>query len=131
MRPLIYKFVKLYTPFICAVISVIHGVLILNNVNSSVLRCIGDFTGHSMLVLLFIWIHSKRMCKWYKLSIIMLFLIHVMNITYYITGIIPIWIILYGGLILNIASVMCWLIFRVTYKTSKAIRSACKHSEIE
>lgn len=128
---MIGKFIKLYTPFICAIIACIHGVLFLLKYQNIMLNIFNDLSGHSILLLWFIWIHNKRMCKWYKLSIMMLFIIHIMNIVYYITGVIPVWIIIYGGLILNIDSVMFWLIFRITYKTSKVIHSACKHSEIE
>lgn len=128
---MIGKFIKLYTPFICAIIACIHGVLFLLKYQNITLNILNDLSGHSILLLWFIWIHSKRMCKWYKLSIMMLFIIHIMNVVYYITGVIPVWIIIYGGLILNIASVMFWLIFRITYKATKVIHLACKHSETE
>lgn len=126
------RFIKLYTPFICSIVAAIHGVLfLLEKGNSNILLFFGDITGNSILLLYFVLIHSKRMCKWYKMSIYLLMVVHFLNLLYYAIGEIPAWIVLYCGLILNIASVMCWLIFRVTYKTSKVIHSACKHSEIE
>ena len=117
----INKLIKLYTPFICAVMSAIHGVCFLCKVTDIFfLRIIGDFTGHSFLLLAFVWIHSKRMCKWYKLSIKFLFCIHILNLAYYEIGLVSEWALIYGGLVLNIASMMCWLIFitlRTVYKT--------------
>lgn len=125
------KFIKLYTPFIFAVIALIHGVLFLTGNNCKEFISINEFSGHSIIALWYIWIHSKRMCKWYKRSLIMLFSIHFLNIIYYLTGIIPIWIILYGGVILNIISMICWIVFITTPNITKIIHSACKHSEKE
>lgn len=122
--------IKLYTPFICATISAIHGVLfLLGGLDNKFFLSLGNISGYSLIALCFIWIHSKRMCKWYKLSIKFLFAVSILNILYYIVGKIPVIFIMYAGVVLNIISVMCWLIFITTRNMSKAIRSACIHSE--
>ena len=125
---MIKRFIKLYTPFICAVIAIIYGVFYLTGYKGlfNVVAC--EFTGHSILLLYYVYIHSKRMCKWYKLSIIFLALIHVSNLMYRF-GILEKGSILYIGIICNIIALMCWLIFMVTRRITNTIHSACKHSE--
>lgn len=115
-----YKLLKLYTPFLCALTAIIHGVFYLFDTGYYFRMAFGDITGHSILLLLFVLYHSKRMCKWYKRSIYMLMMVHVVNVLYYIIDFFPIWFVLYGGLVLNIASMMCWLIF-ISTRTIKRI----------
>ena len=89
-----------------------------------------ELTGNSILLLLYVLVHSKRMCKWYKLSIYSLLAIHVLNFAYHIK-LIDVPVLLKLGICVNITSILFWLMFRITYKTAKVIHSACKHSEIE
>lgn len=127
---MIKKFIKLYTPFICAIISTIHGVLLVNKVQTSFYFIAQELTGNSILLLLYVLVHSKRMCKWYKLSIYSLLAIHVLNFAYHIK-LIDVPVLLKLGICVNITSILFWLMFRITYKTAKVIHSACEHSEIE
>lgn len=127
---MIKKFIKLDTPFICAIISTIHGVLLVNKVQTSFYFIAQELTGNSILLLLYVLVHSKRMCKWYKLSIYSLLAIHVLNFAYHIK-LIDVPVLLKLGICVNITSILFWLMFRITYKTAKVIHSACKHSEIE
>lgn len=127
-KSLLYNLVKLYTPFICAIIAIIHGVCYFLEINTRGIYVLGELTGHSILVLLFILYYSRKMCKWYKFSVKILMLLHVSNILYYM-GIIPPKSVIYVSLVLNILALMCWLIFITTRNMSKAIRSACMHSE--
>lgn len=129
MISILSKFLKLYTPFICCTFSALHGVLFICKIESIFYKLSGEFFGQSIIILLFIWIHSKRMCKWYKLSIISLILVHIINLMYYIIDWFPVIISIYGGLILNIIGMLCWLVFITTMNMRKTIRSACKHSE--
>lgn len=127
---MLQKFIKLYTPFICAIIASIHGVLFLLEIESNIfLRILSNITGHSLLLLYFVLIHSKRMCKWYKRSIYMLIYVHVINIAYYLIDEIPIWTVLYGGLVLNIASMMCWVVFIAMRTIFKTVCST--HTDLE
>lgn len=122
------KLIILYTPFICALIASVHGVLYLSDINVRTLYVLSEFTGHSILVILYMLVHSKRMCKWYKITLWLLMLVHFSNIMFYI-GIIPRKSIIYVTLFINISALISWLIFRITYRTSKLIHSACKHSQ--
>lgn len=127
---MLQRLIKLYTPFICSAIAAIHGVLFLLGKDYNVaFRLLGDINGHSLLLLYFVLIHSKRMCKWYKRSIYMLIYVHIINIVYYLIDEIPIWTVLYGGLVLNIASMMCWLIFITLRTISKTVCST--HKDLE
>lgn len=124
------RLIKQYTPFICAIISAIHGVMFLCKVGSvEAFQTMGNTSGYSLILLAYVWAHSKKMCKWYKSSIIMLALVNVLNIMYYNTSFVALWLVLYGGLILNIASMMCWLIFITIRTISKTVCSA--HTDLE
>lgn len=123
---MIKKFIKLYTPFICAIISTIHGVLLVNKVQTSFYFIAQELTGNSILLLLYVLVHSKRMCKWYKLSIYSLLAIHVLNLAYYIK-LIDVPILLKLGICINITSILFWLVFRITYRVSKIICSENTH----
>ena len=120
---LISKLVKLYTPFICAIMSAIHGVLFILDVDTLYYKISGELSGQSILLLIFVQIHSKRMCKWYKLSIYFLYFVHLINLMYYTTDLLTYAIALYGGLVLNIASTMCWLISITLRTISKTVCS--------
>lgn len=122
------EFVKLYTPFICAVVSIAHISLYLYGYNGSFYGIFNNLTGHSILMMIFILYHSRRMCKRYKLSCWLLLFIHINNIIYHL-GFEKYDISVLIILLLSIGSLLSWLIFRVTYKTTKVIRSACKRLE--
>lgn len=122
------KLIKLYTPFICSISSTIHGVLYINKVDTVFYWLASNLTGHSLLVLAFILIHSKRMCKWYKLSIYCLMFVHVVNIlTRFELISRPDSIKM--SILINLAALLFWLIFRVTYKTTNIILRECKYEE--
>lgn len=127
---MISRFVKLYTPFICSLISAIHGVLLLLKVNTSFYWIASSLTGHSILLVLFMIIHSKRMCKWYKMTLYSMLSIHVLNLLTRLK-IIERCDNIKISIVISVFAIITWLIFRVTYKTAKVIHSACKHSEIE
>lgn len=119
------RLVKLYTPFICAIMAIIHGVLYLCKYSGCFYWIASNFTGHSILLIMYVMVHSKRMCKWYKITLWMLMLVHVSNTLFY-TDIIPRRSIIYVTLILNMLALMFWLIFMATRRITKAIHSACK-----
>ena len=124
------RLIKLYTPFVCAVISAIHGVyFIIGQNDCEFFRSIGNVSGYSLIMLAYVWGHSRNMCKWYKASIIMLSFVNVLNIFYYYIDAIGVWTVLYGGLVLNIASMMCWLIFITLRTVSKTVCST--HTDLE
>lgn len=124
------KFIKQYTPFICAIVSIVHIFLYIDGYRGSLYGVLNNLTGHSVIVILFILYHSRRMCKWYKLSCWMLILIHVSNILYHI-GFVKYDDSIFITLLLSIVSLMFSVIFIATKRISNSISRACKHSETE
>lgn len=125
------RFIIMYLPFVSSLFYVIHTLMLMDKVESSLFYGYNsNLFGHSIFWLYLILVRSKNMCKWYKLSIMSSMLMNVLNVLYYhnIIGWLSFLDLL---LVLSIISILSWLIFRITYKTSKAIHSACKHSEIE
>lgn len=114
------KLIRIYTPFICAVIATIHEVLYLMNYESNLFYILNEFTGHSILLILYIIATSHRMCKWYKITNYLLLSIHFLNLLY-IAGYIDYYILLYLGLILNIISLITFLIYRVSVGITKIL----------
>lgn len=127
---MISRFIKLYTPFICSVISAIHGVLLFFKVDTSFYWIASSLTGHSIFLVLFMIIHSKKMCKWYKMSLYLMLSINILNLITRL-GIIERCDNIKISIVISVFAIITWLIFRVTYNTTKIIHSACKHSETE
>lgn len=116
------RLIRIYTPFICAVAATIHGVLLLCKVNSIWLYVLGEFTGHSILLILYIIATTnKRMCKWYRITNYLLLTIHILNLAFY-AKIVPYENIVYYGLVLNILALISFLIYRFTVGITKMLR---------
>ena len=115
---MIIRLIKIYTPFICAISAIIHGVLFFNGYDGELYYILNDVTGHSIIVILYILATSQKMCIWYKLTNTLLLLIHVLNIAYslfkfgYFTAI-------YASISLNILAVITFLIYRVKIGITK------------
>lgn len=117
---MIKRLIRLYTPFICALTAIIHGVLYLTRYDGSLTVVLSEFTGHSILLILYVICTSQKMCKWYKITNYLLLSIHLMNIVY-IAGYMPYDILLYLGILINIIALITFLIYRVTTGITKAI----------
>lgn len=114
------RLVRIYTPFICAIIAIIHGVLYLAGYKGAIYSILNDLTGHSILLILFILSASKSMCIWYKITNYLLLFIHLINISYAL-GYVQYDFVLYLGLVINIIAVICFLIYRVTAVITKIL----------
>ena len=114
------KLIRIYTPFICAIIAIIHGVLYFTEVDGIIFNIFGEIAGHSFLAILYIIATSKRMCKWYKITNYLLFLIHIVNFVY-LAGYINAYILLYASLSINILALISFLIYRVTVGITKIL----------
>lgn len=117
---MIKRLIRIYTPFICAITAIIHGVLYLSKYNGILTVVLSEFTGHSILLILYVIATIGRMCKWYKITNYLLLSIHIMNLAY-ITGLLTYDILLYIGIIINIAALITFLIYRVTAGITKII----------
>lgn len=114
------KLIRIYTPFICAIIAIIHGVLSLLEYQGSLYYILNEFTGHSIFVLLYFIATSKRMCKWYKITIYLLLSIHILNLIY-LFGFIDYYRVLYIGIVINILAFISFLVYRVTVGITKIL----------
>lgn len=117
---MVKKLIRIYTPFICAVAAIIHGVFSLLEYDTKVYYLLGEFAGHSFLLLLYVLANSRRMCKWYKITVYLLLGIHVLNL-FYLFGCLEYYTLLYLGIVVNILAVICFLIFRFTRGVSKIL----------
>lgn len=115
---MIKKLIRIYTPFICAIAALIHGVLYLFEIDCILKPILGELTGHSVLLILYILATSKRMCKWYEITNYFLISIHAINVLY-IYGYLDYFIVLYIGIILNILALISFLIYRATVGITK------------
>ena len=114
------KLVRIYTPFICAVTALIHGVLSLSNYEGIIYGILSELTGHSILKIFYILATSKKMCVWYKITNLLLLSLHFFNFAYYAN-----WItyddILYGGVIINIIAILSFIAFRISIGITKIL----------
>lgn len=114
------KLIRIYTPFICAIIAIIHGVLYFTDCDGVIFSIFGEIAGHSILAILYIIATSKRMCKWYKITNYLLLSIHFVNLLY-IAGFVGFYLLLYAGLTINILALITFLIYRVTVGITKIL----------
>ena len=117
---MISRLIKIYTPVICAVTALIHGVLSLSNYDGIIYGILSEVTGHSILIIFYILATSKKMCIWYKITNLLLLSLHFFNFAYY-----AYWItyddILYGGVIINIIAILSFIAFRVSIGITKTL----------
>lgn len=113
-----FRLLRIYTPFICALAAIIHGVLYLTHYEGMAYHVLSEFTGHSLILLLYVLSTSRRMCKWYKMTVYLLLGVHILNLLYLFTDM-DYYVFFYTGLVTNIMAVICFLIFRFTRGVSK------------
>lgn len=117
---MISRLIKIYTPFICAVTALIHGVLSLSEYRGAIYGVLNNLTGHSVLIIFYMLATSKKMCIWYKITNLLLLSLHLFNIAYYLN-----WITyndtLYGGVIINIIAILSFIAFRVSIGITKIL----------
>ena len=118
----IERLIRIYTPFICALTAIIHGVLFLLEYRGLLYNTLNEFTGHSILLIAYILSASRRMCKWYKITNCILLSIHVINILYIHNYIeidqFHLFIILW---VMNIIALITFLIYRVSVGITKLL----------
>ena len=114
------RLIRIYTPFICAIVAIIHGVLSLTGYEGRLYYILNEFTGHSIFVLLYIIATSRRMCKWYKITVCLLLSIHVLNLLY-LFNLIGYYKVIYSGIVINILAFFSFIIYRFMAKITKFI----------
>lgn len=118
---MILRLIRIYTPFLLALLAIVHGVLFLDGYRGIMYRVISEITGHSILAIIYIISASSKMCKWYKITNYLLLSIHFVNLAYYVDIISDSIIVIYITLLLNILAVGAFLIYRVSVGITKVL----------
>lgn len=118
MRFLI-RFIRIYTPFICTVMALVNGVLFMRGVTElPAVYLMATLTGNSVLVDLYMFATSMRMCIWYKLNLLCLLLIQICGLLYNYYDI-DTSLYLWAVVLLATMGVLFFLIFRVLYNVTR------------
>lgn len=118
----IKKLIRIYTPFILAIGALINGILSINEYDGLLYRIISEFTGHSFIVIAYFISTHKRMCKWYKYTNYLLFIIHIPNVLYYYDIVFKYEIeVFYTAIVLSILALITFLIYRVSVGITKIL----------
>ena len=117
---MIKRLVKIYTPFVCALSAITHGVLYFVGYNGNLYYVLNDFTGHSFLLILYIICTSSKMCFWYKATNYLLMSIHIFNVLNAF-GYLDYKDIFNISIVINICALITFLIYRVTAGITKIL----------
>lgn len=118
---LLARFIRVYTPFICTLMALINGVLFYSPIEYKVFKYLGSATcGYSVIVTLYFFATSRRMCIWYKLNLTCLLLIQILGIVYYFTRM-EFNTYIYSTVLLSAFGIMCFLIFRLFYVVTDSL----------
>lgn len=117
---MVARLIRIYTPFICALAAIIHGVLVLTEYDGYAYCVLSDLTGHSLLLMAYVFATSKRMCKWYKVTCWLLVMIHIINIYYSFFGL-DYYTVICSGIVINIIAVITFLIYRLKVGITKIL----------
>lgn len=121
MMHILLRLIRIYTPFICVLTSLIYGVMCLKGVTFENFDYImSTMTGNSILMVLFMFSCSKTMCIWYKLNLLSLLLIHVTSLLYFYTEL-PFTLYCYFVILLAAFGLISFIIYRVTVGITKIL----------
>lgn len=113
------RFIRIYTPFICSIMTLINGVyFLLGGSDNEITYTMSSLTGNSFLIVLYVYCTSLKMCIWYKLNLFCLFLIQTIGLLYEYTNI-SIYMYFNIVILLSIIGIICFLVFRIFYRTVK------------
>lgn len=130
---IIYRYYEriliMYLPFLTSIFYIISIYLYKTGESAGMFnRYNANLYGHSIFWIQVVLSRSKNMCKWYKGALLVLIFTHIINLMYY-HGYMEKATFMAISLCASILSIILWLIFRVTYKTSKIIQRECKREE--
>lgn len=121
MMHILLRLIRIYTPFICVLTSLIYGVMYLKGVTFENFDYImSTMTGNSILMVLFMFSCSKTMCIWYKMNLLSLLLIHVTSLLYFYTEL-PFTLYCYFVILFAAFGLISFIIYRVTVGITKIL----------
>lgn len=124
---LLIRFIRIYTPFICTVMALLNGVLFMRGITEiPAIYLMATLTGNSVLVDLYMFATSMRMCIWYKLNLLCLLLVQICGLMYNYLGIdtsLYLWVVV----LLSATGILFFLIFRIFYNVTRVFGCNRKH----
>lgn len=124
---LLIRFIRIYTPFICTVMALVNGVLFMGGVTElPAIYLMATLTGNSVLVDLYMFATSMRMCIWYKLNLLCLLLIQICGLLYNYYDIdtsLYLWVVV----LLSAMGILFFLIFRIFYNVTRLFGCNRRH----
>ena len=116
---LLIRFIRIYTPFICTVMALLNGVLFMKGATGiPLIDLLATVSGNSIIVVLYMFVTSMRMCIWYKLNLLCLLLTQICGLMYNYYDIdtsLYLWVVV----LLSAMGVMFFLIFRIFYNVTR------------
>lgn len=126
MRHLI-RFIRIYTPFICTIMALLNGVLFMKGATEiSLINLLAAISGNSIIVVLYMFVTSMRMCIWYKLNLLCLLLTQICGLMYNYYDIdtsLYLWVVV----LLSAMGVVFFLIFRIFYNVTRLFGCNRRH----
>lgn len=114
------KLIRIYTPFLMAICSIVYAILYFNEDEGIAMNVLNEINGHSFIALCYIASTYRRMCIWYKCTVIILFPLHIANLCH-LFGWFSYDDIHYIALVFGIISFVCFVIFLTTKRIVKVI----------
>lgn len=112
--------IRIYAPFICTIMALVNGVFFLNgNAKGDFVYLAAASTGHSIVVVLYFFAASRKMCIWYKLNLTCLLLVQICGLLYKYKDM-PFTVYLYIVILISALGIFCFLVFRVFYKVTNS-----------
>lgn len=116
---LLIRLIRIYTPFLCTVMAFLNGELFLGGETElPAINLMATLTGNSVLVDLYMFATSMRMCIWYKLNLICLLLIQISGLLYNYYDIdtsLYLWVVVLSAA----TGIVFFLIFRIFYNVTR------------
>lgn len=116
---LLIRLIRIYTPFICTLMALVNGVLFMRGITElPAIYLMATLTGNSVLVDLYMFATSMRMCIWYKLNLLCLLLIQISGLMYNYYNLdtsLYLWVtVLFAAI-----GIVFFLIFRIFYNVTR------------
>lgn len=112
------RFIRIYTPFLCTIMAFLNGVLFIKGEEGiPMIELLATFSGSSIIVVLYMFATSMRMCIWYKMNLFCLLLIQICGLLYNYYNIdtsLYLWVVV----LLSAMGVIFFLIFRIFYNVT-------------
>lgn len=114
----IIRFIRIYTPFILSISTLINTLAFISKIDIielSVIYIFANITGSSIFVDIYLLRTSRHMCFWYKANIGCLISVHILGL-FYNTFYIEDTLYAYSVLVLSIIGIISFLVFKKKYK---------------